>query len=184
MPKNDNSNENQDNVDAVDAAPQVPASVYTPPVVANSQADAAVAESASDVASAAPQASRRWGTGVIIGLSAASLALLAGAFGGGVAVGATADNHGPGGSGGHSEQASGPMQGDSKQDGPRQDGPKQGGPQQGAPMHGNQMQDSDSDGPRDGKMPHPHDGNGQNLMPSDTGDLDTGTSSSTPTPMN
>lgn len=153
MPKNDNSDKNQDKVETVDVAPQAPAP-------------------------ASSISARRWGTGVIIGLSAASLALLAGVFGGGVAVGATAGNHAPSGSGGHSEQASDSM----RQGGPMHDGSMQ----QSGPMHDGSMHDSDSDGPMDGKMPHEPGAKGQgpDMMPRGTTDSGTGTSSSTPAPTN
>ncbi|MDE2410049.1 MAG: hypothetical protein KGL72_07065 [Actinomycetales bacterium] len=55
------------------------------------------AEAAATAAPRAPRTSRRLGTGAIIGISAAGVALLAGTFGAGAAVGATvAHNSRPG----------------------------------------------------------------------------------------
>ena len=76
MPKNENEN-------AVDAPVN-----YVPTAESISNAS---------TASAAPTRKRRLGTGAIIGISAASVALLAGTFGAGAAVGATvAHNTRPG----------------------------------------------------------------------------------------
>ena len=72
MPKNDN-NDNLENAEAT----QTPAE-YTPEAVAE--------EAEVPVTPISEARKRRLGTGAIVGISAASLALLAGVFGGGVAV--------------------------------------------------------------------------------------------------
>lgn len=81
-------------------------------------------------------ATRRLGTGAIIGISAASLALLAGVFGGGIAFGATTAHRGPAGVSGQMEQADGPMRGQ----------------MQGGQMQGGSGQHADNDGLMGGKM--------------------------------
>ena len=74
-------------------------------------------------------AKRKLGTGAIIGVSAAGVALLAGVFGGGIALGAAAATHGPSGMSHEMGEAAGPTQRDGMQGGPMQGGPMQGGPQ-------------------------------------------------------
>ena len=80
-------------------------------------------------------AKRKLGTGTIIGISAAGVALLAGVFGSGIALGAAAATHGPAGISHEMDDASGPMQRDSMQRDGMQHGPMQGGPQHRPPTN-------------------------------------------------
>ena len=149
MPKNDN-NDNLDNAEAT----QTPAE-YTPEAVAEE-----TEETVTPITEA--RSKRRLGTGAIIGISAASVALLAGVFGGGMAV-ANVLGHGgaPLGLAGQ-----GPAQGhmgDGDGDGPRgHGGPKGGMPggPAGAPQGG-----LEADGSMPGNVPHQHDANGNDIIP-------------------
>jgi hypothetical protein len=147
MPKNDN-NDNLDNAEAT----QTPAE-YTPEAVAEE-----TEETVTPITEA--RSKRRLGTGAIIGISAASVALLAGVFGGGMAV-ANVIGHGapPLGLAGQ-----GPVQGqmgDGDGDGPHGKpghGPK--GGMAGAPQGG-----LEADGSMPGNVPHEHDANGNDIIP-------------------
>ncbi|MEY2698628.1 MAG: hypothetical protein RL720_584 [Actinomycetota bacterium] len=147
MPKNDN-NENLDNVEAT----QTPAE-YTP--------EAAAEEAEAPVTPIAEGRKRRLGAGAIVGISAASVALLAGVFGSGVAV-ANAFGHGGGPLPGLAGQAS--VEGhlsDGDGDGPHGKGghgPK--GAPAGAPQGG-----LEADGSMPGNVPHEHDANGNDIIP-------------------
>jgi hypothetical protein len=149
MPKN----ENTDNLDNAEAT-QTPAE-YTP--------EAVTEEAVAPVTPIAEARTRRLGTGAIVGISAASLALLAGVFGGGVAVAnvighadrpALADMAGQG-------PAQGQM-GDRDGDGPH--GPKGGHGPQGAPA-GAPQGGLEADGTMPGNVPHQHDANGNDIIP-------------------
>lgn len=149
MPKNDN-NDNLDNAEAT----QTPAE-YTPEAVTEE-----TEETVTPITEA--RSKRRLGTGAIIGISAASVALLAGVFGGGMAV-ANVLGHGgaPLGLAGQ-----GPDQGhmgDGDGDGHRgHGGPKSGMPggPAGAPQGG-----LEADGSMPGNVPHQHDANGNDIIP-------------------
>ncbi len=147
MPKNDN-NDNLDNAEAT----QTPAE-YTPEAVAEE-----TEETVTPITEA--RSTRRLGTGAIIGISAASVALLAGVFGGGMAV-ANVLGHGgaPLGLAGQ-----GPDQGhmgDGDGDGPHGHGGPKGGMPGGQPG-------VDSDGSVPGNVPHQHDANGNDIVPDGT----------------
>ena len=154
MPKNEN--ENLDNTEAT----QTPAE-YTPEAVAE-ESDAPVTPIAE-----ARARKRRLGTGAIVGISAAGVALLAGVFGSGVAVANVIGHNGGGPAVGMVGQdgAQG-MMGDGDGDGPH----GQRGPQGGMP--GGQ-QGPDADGSVPGNVPHQHDANGNDIVPD-------GTSTTTP----
>lgn len=159
MPKN----ENNENLEAT----QAPAE-FTPEAP---QAQAAEAVNVTPIETARK---RKLGAGAIVGISAAGVALLAGVFGGGMAVanviGHDGDRGPAAGMNGHElgEMAQGgqmpggqigDMDGDG--DGPRgHHGPK-------GQMPGGQMQ-GDTDGPMSGDMPHEHDENGQDIVPNGT----------------
>ena len=74
--------------------------------------------------------SRRLGTGAIIGISAAGVALLAGAFGGGIALGAVTASHGPAGISHEMDQAGSRMPGHQMRDGQMREGQMPGGQKQ------------------------------------------------------
>ena len=148
MPKNDN-NENLDNAEAT----QTPAE-YTPEAVAEETEEAPV----SPIENARK---RRLGTGAIIGISAASVALLAGVFGSGVAV-ANLIGHGGGPLPALAGQGpDGGHMGDGDGDGPHGKGghgPQAG--QAGVPQGG-----LEADGSMPGNVPHQHDANGNDIIP-------------------
>ncbi len=173
--KSDKNTNNEENVGVEATSGSTPASVYTPPTE-SLENDANVASASENVTAPVTKiGNRRLGTGVIIGISAAAVALIAGVFGGGIAVGATAANHGPSGDRPQMESAEGPMQG-----GPMEHGEKQGGPMEHGKMQGGPG--SDMDGPRGEDMPRGHDADHDDMMPGST-DSSTG-SSSTPAPTN
>ena len=158
MPKNDN-NENLDNVEAT----QTPAE-YTP---------AATAEESETPVTPISEArsKRRLGTGAIVGISAASVALLAGVFGGGVAV-ANVMTHNGGG-----PQAGGqpPVHMEMDNDGPKAGGPSHEGSEEGhegkrghgpkGGMAGGPQGGLEADGSMPGNVPHEHDANGNDIIP-------------------
>ena len=150
MPKNDN--DNNDNLDNAEAT-QTPAE-YTPEAVAEE-----TEETVTPITEA--RSKRRLGTGAIIGISAASVALLAGVFGGGMAV---ANVIGHGGAPALGLAGQGPAQGhmgDGDGDGPHGKpghGPK--GGMAGAPQGG-----LEADGSMPGNVPHEHDANGNDIIP-------------------
>ncbi len=118
--------------------------------------------------SAQKSGARRLGTGAIIGLSAAGVALLAGVFGTGVAVA-----NGLGDGDGHQQlggQQLGEMaaggQGQMQGQGRGGHGPQ--GQQGGQMLPGQMPGDGDGDGPRGGKGPHAHDANGNDIVPDST----------------
>ena len=162
MPKNEN--ENLDHV-------ETPAE-YTPPVTD----EATEAQNVNDIEDASAK-KRRLGTGAIIGISAAGVALLGGVFASGYAVASvTDDDHRPPMSGQFSHDSA--MMDDDDRHGDFDDmdsddhGPR--------PPHGPKGQFSgDVDGPMPGNMPHEHDENGQDIVPQNSG-----TSSTTPAPTN
>ena len=176
MPKNDahknDAHKNEKSVSAQAAATTPPAAEYTPPTLSDT------ADSTAPAAAVKQQSSRRLGTGAIIGLAAAGVALLAGVFGGGVALGAVAAPHGPGGMSHDIAEADGRMQGGPEQGGREQGGRMQGGPEQGGPEQGG----PDGDGPMSPNMPHEHDANGMNSVPN--GSRNAVTPSAAPTPAN
>ena len=151
MPKNDN-NDNLDNAEAT----QTPAE-YTPEAVAE--------ETETEVTPIAEARSkRRLGTGAIIGISAASGALLAGVFGSGIAV-ANVIGHAGGGPQAagqppaHMELGEGgPQGGGEGHEGKRGHGPK--GEMAGGPQGG-----LEADGSMPGNVPHEHDANGNDIIP-------------------
>ena len=151
MPKN-NNNDNLDNAEAT----QTPAE-YTPEATAE-ESDATV----TPIAEA--RSKRRLGPGAIVGISAASVALLAGVFGSGIAV-ANVIGHAGGGpqAGGqppaHMEMDNdGPKGGGEGHEGKRGHGPK--GGMAGAPAGG-----LEADGSMPGNVPHEHDANGNDIIP-------------------
>ncbi len=170
--KSDKNTNNEENVGVEATSGSTPASVNTPPTE-SLENDANVASASENVIAPVTKiGNRRLGTGAIIGISAAAVALIAGVFGGGIAVGATAANHGPSGDRPQMESAEGPMQGGAMEHGEKQGGKMQGGP------------GSDMDGPRGEDMPRGHDADADHddMMPGST-DSSTG-SSSTPAPTN
>lgn len=118
MPKNDKKNI-PDSASAKAAKATTPAVAYTPPVAS------------ADAVAPTPISSRRLGTGALIGISAAGVALLAGVLGGGIAIGATAANHGPAGVSHEMSEADGRMAG-----GPGNEAGMQGGARPGSEMNG------------------------------------------------
>ncbi|MBK5239412.1 MAG: hypothetical protein JJE28_09945 [Actinomycetales bacterium] len=154
MPKNDKKKTGE-NASVKGAKATIPTAAYTPPV-----------ESV-DAVSPTPISSRRLGTGAIIGVSVAAVALLAGVFGGGVALGATAANHGPDGISHEMKEASGRMLG-----GVGQEAGMQGSPRQGSGMNG----------PMNGKGARDGDAKRMNVVPGDAPQH--GTSTSAPIPTN
>ena len=149
MPKNDN-NDNLDNAEAT----QTPAE-YTPEAVAEE-----TEENVTPIAEALSK--RRLGTGAIVGISAASVALLAGVFGGGVAV-ANVIGHGDRGAqvGMNGQGPAQGQMGDGDGDGPHGHGGPKGGMPGGQPG-------VDSDGSVPGNVPHQHDANGNDIVPDGT----------------
>ena len=151
MPKNDN----KDNLDNAEAT-QTPAE-YTP--------EAAAKETETPVTPLAEaRTKRRLGTGAIIGISAASVALLAGVFGSGIAV-ANVIGHAGGGpqaagqAPAHIEMGEGgPQGGGEGNEGKRGHGPK--GEMAGGPQGG-----LEADGSMPGNVPHEHDANGNDIIP-------------------
>ena len=183
--KSDKNTNNEENVGVEATSGSTPASVYTPPTELLEN-DATVASAGENVTAPVTKiGNRRLGTGVIIGISAAAVALIAGVFGGGIAVGATAANHGPSGDRPQMESAEGPMQGGAMEHGEKQGGAMEHGEKQGGKMQGGKMQGgpgSDLDGHRGEDMPRGHDADHDDMMPRST-DSSTG-SSSTPAPTN
>ena len=155
MPKNDN--ENLDNTEAT----QTPAE-YTPGA-ATEESDATVTPIAE-----VRERKRGLGTGAIIGISAAGVALLAGVFGSGIAVANVIGHNGGGPVAGLAGQA--PLQGemgdrggDGDGDGPHgQRGPHGGKPGQ---MAGAVEGGLEADGSMPGNVPHEHDANGNDIIP-------------------
>ncbi|MFT6534488.1 MAG: hypothetical protein ACJAS7_000519 [Alpinimonas sp.] len=111
-----------------------------------------------DVASAKGAYDRRLGTGAIIGISAAGVALLAGVFGGGIALGATATGHGPAGISHEMTEAGGPMPG-----GKMRGGEMLGGP--GKDQSHGPRQNSGVNGPMNGHDVEQRQANGMNTGP-------------------
>jgi hypothetical protein len=147
MPKNDN-NDNLENAEAT----QTPAE-YTPEAVdEETEAPVTSIENA--------RAKRRLGTGAIIGISAASVALLAGVFGSGIAV-ANVIGHAGGAPLGLAGQ--GPAQGHGDGDVDRHHGKPGQGPQGGMP--GAPQGGLEADGSMPGNVPHEHDANGNDIIP-------------------
>ena len=153
MPKNDNN----DNV-------EIPAE-FTP------AAPEATAEQAETVSPIEEGRKRRLGTGAIVGISAAGLVLLAGVFGGGMAVANVIDhnNRPPAGMAegltGQLPGDGGHMDGDHDGDGPRggHEGKRGHGPQAG--MAGGAQGGLEADGSMPGNVPHEHDANGNDIIP-------------------
>lgn len=165
MPKND-KNENVENSQADSASTasvgQTPAE-YTP--------TASQDDSTASVTPIAEARTRRLGTGAIIGISAASVALLAGVFGGGMAVANVVghEDRGPAGQAQvHSEMddegsmAQGP-QGKQGKQGKGPEGGKSHGPAGAA--GGMQSGGLEADGSMPGHVPHEHDAQGNDIIP-------------------
>ncbi len=165
MPKND-KNENVENSQADSASTasvgQTPAE-YTPTVSSS--------ESTASVTPIEEARTRRLGTGAIIGISAASVALLAGVFGGGMAVANVVghEDRGPAGQAQvHSEMddegsmAQGP-QGKQGKQGKGPEGGKSHGPAGAA--GGMQSGGLEADGSMPGHVPHEHDAQGNDIIP-------------------
>jgi hypothetical protein len=165
MPKND-KNENIDNSQAEStstaSSEQTPAE-YTP----TSSHD----ESTAAVTPIEEARTRRLGTGAIIGISAASVALLAGVFGGGIAVANVVgdQDRGPAGQAQvHSEMddegsmAQGKQSSQGKQ-GKHGKGPEGGKPH--GPAAGMQPGGLEADGSMPGHVPHQHDAEGNDVIP-------------------
>lgn len=151
MPKNDN--ENLDNTEAT----QTPAE-YTPEATAE-ESDAPVTPIAE-----ARERKRGLGTGAIIGISAAGVALLAGVFGSGIAVANVIGHNGGGPVAGLAGQA--PLQGEMGDgDGDGHHGKR--GPHGGKPgqMAGAAEGGLEADGSMPGNVPHEHDANGNDIIP-------------------
>lgn len=102
----------------------------------------------SSEAPGSPRLSRRLGTGALVGISAAGAALIAGVFGGGIALGVGISHESHDGMGRNASEASGQREGDRIQ-GDRM----QGGPVTGGPMNGGPGQSPDNDGPMMGGLP-------------------------------
>ncbi|MEY4532281.1 MAG: hypothetical protein RI926_50 [Actinomycetota bacterium] len=150
MPKND-KNDNLNNSEAT----QTPAE-YTP--------QAAAEEVDAPVTAIEEGRKRRLGTGAIIGISAASVALLAGVFGSGIAVANVIGHQGGGPQAGgqppaHMEMDNdGPKGGGEGHEGKRGHGPKGG-------MAGGPQGGLEADGSMPGNVPHEHDENGNDIIP-------------------
>ena len=147
MPKNDS--ENLDNTEAT----QTPAE-YTPEAAAE-ESDATVTPIAE-----VRERKRGLGTGAIIGISAAGVALLAGVFGSGIAVANVIGHSGGGPVAGMVGQgpALGQM-GDGDGDGPHGKRGPHGG------MAGEIEGGLEADGSMPGNVPHQHDANGNDIIP-------------------
>lgn len=147
MPKEDNT-ENLDNSEAT----QAPAE-YTPAPEAEEATEAAAPVTPIETAR-----KRSLGTGAIIGISAAGVALLAGIFGAGVATANAVGHQGPPAMGQFDQAGPQGQMGDMDGDGPREG--RHHGPQ------GEQMQGGlDDDGSMPGNVPHEHDANGNDIIP-------------------
>jgi len=181
MPKNE-TNKNDKNVNALAETTSTPQAVYAAP------AQSATADSGVSGSNSGSSMTRRLGTGAIIGISAAGVALLAGVFGGGIALGATVASHGPAGMAHEMAEADGSHRGGPMQGGPMQGGPMQGGPMQGGPMQGGLMRGPDGDGPMNGNMSGDYDANGMDVVPGGAGTPGTPgapvTPPTAPTPVN
>lgn len=150
MPKDDNT-ENLDNTEAT----QAPAE-YTPAAEEAPEADATVTPIDT------PR-KKSLGTGAIIGISAAGVALLAGIFGAGVATAHVLDPQGPPALG-HMDQAGSPEHAEGRdEDGPREGGKHghRGEHKPGGPMQGG----LEADGSMPGNVPHEHDADGNDIIP-------------------
>ena len=151
MPKNDN--ENLDNTEAT----QTPAE-YTPEAVAE-ESEAPVTP-----ITEARARKRGLGTGAIIGISAAGVALLAGVFGSGIAVANVIGHNGAAPALGMVGQ--GPAQGqmgDGDGDGPHGKRGPHGGPA--GQMPGGAQGGLEADGSMPGNVPHEQDANGNDIIP-------------------
>jgi hypothetical protein len=157
MPKDDNT-ENLDNAEAT----QAPAE-YTPAPEAEEANEATAPVTPIETAR-----KRSLGTGAIIGISAAGVALLAGIFGAGVATANAVGHQSPPAMGQFNEAGPQGQMGDMDDDGPReggQHGPK-GGQHPGGQKPGGQMQGGlEADGSMPGNVPHEHDANGNDIIP-------------------
>jgi hypothetical protein len=118
-----------------------------------------------DVASAMGASDRRLGTGAIIGISAAGVALLAGVFGGGIALGVTAADRGPAGIAHEMSQADGPMRG-----GEMLGGEMLGGP--GKDQSHGPRQHSGVNGPMNGHDAEQRQANGRSAAPEGAPDVE------------
>ena len=108
MPKDKKINPDQENDSSEATAATTPGAAYTPPA---EPVGAGLPESSQSVAATAPvgtNGKRRLGTAAIIGISAAGLALLAGVFGGGMALGVSITHHEFGDKRGQVQRAEGP----------------------------------------------------------------------------
>ena len=109
MPKDKKINPDQENDSSEATAAPTPGAAYTP---AAAPAGAGLPESPQNVAPTAPVATngkRRLGAATIIGISAAALALFAGIFGGGMALGVSIAHHEFGDKRAHVQRAEGPL---------------------------------------------------------------------------
>lgn len=151
MPKDDNT-ENLDNAEAT----QTPAE-YTPAP----ETEAVAPEADAPVTPIDAARKRSLGTGAIIGISAAGVALLAGIFGAGVATANAVSHAGPPPMG-QLDQA-GPQGQMGVGDGDRDHGHRgpKGGQKPGGPMQGG----LEADGSMPGNVPHEHDENGEDIIP-------------------
>jgi len=171
MPKDKSTNKNDDNQRAEAVNASTPAAVFSPPTQPNASDATSFTPADNAGAPVTNLPTRRLGTGAIIGISAAGFALLAGVFGGGVALGNATSHHGGFDQRGHMEQADSRMP----------DGQFQGGQMQGGP--GN---DGDFDGPMSAQMPHQRDARGNNFAPGAPGapGMGSGPATSAPVPTN
>ena len=109
MPKDKKINPDHENSSSEATAAPTPAATYTPAAV---PVGAGLPESPQSVAATVPvgtKGKRRLGTAAIIGISAAGLALLAGVFGGGMALGVSIAHHEFGDKRGQVQRAEGPL---------------------------------------------------------------------------
>lgn len=150
MPKND-KNDNLNNSEAN----QIPAE-YTPQV--------AVEKADAPVAAIQEGRKRTLGTGAIIGISAASVALLAGVFGSGIAVANVIGHQGDGPQAGGQPPAHMEMDKDDLKGGPEgYEGKRGHGPKGG--MAGGPRGGLEEDGSMPGNVPHQHDVNRNDIIP-------------------
>jgi hypothetical protein len=123
-----------------------------------------------DVASAMGASDRGLGTGAIIGISAAGVALLAGVFGGGIALGVTAADRGPAGIAHEMSEAGGPMHGGEMRGGEMRGGEMLGGP--GKDQSHGPRQNSGVNGPMNGHDAEQRQANGRSAAPEGAPDVE------------
>lgn len=161
MPKNvenDKNKDKNDNIVSAEAgAATIPVAAPAPAAANIPPAESVEVGASTPVTPVAAIRSRRLGTGVIIGISAAGVALLAGVFGGGIALGAVTASHGPAGISHGMDEAGSRMQG-----GQMQGGQMQGGQMPGGEKQRGQMPD------RPGMLPQERDAQGMKMIPGGT----------------